>query len=1203
MYLDYSKMGFDGDGRPEIPVLILETLGGDTIGPLSNVVDLTMHVKFAEPSEITFTLPAYSDGMKTPFYDDVSGYKVIRTEHYGVYLIWKPSTSGDGVSESKQVTCYSIEKELELKRFFLEEGTFNFWNQVSPDDTVLGRCMECAPGWSIGYVSPSLVGRYRTFDQYDDALLSFLYDTAPEKYRCVVVFDPYKKTVNAYDVDEERPVLPIYLGYDNLLQDAEIEEMSDELVTAMRPYGADELDIRNVNPIGTNWIYDLSYFISNGDIPDTLAQKWTTWQTRIASTQEYYRGLVALQASASARLISEQAAMTDLEGELENLINQQSVTIQALAMEETDAGRQSQQELLDEINEKIAAKKEEISRQEDVIESVQNMLDPDNEASYTAQILAVNSELAITSFFSNDEYAVLSKYFIEQDITENTFVATDVNTTVTGDSGQLSDVIVSLTEALITRIDMEEQFGCTMYTLAGGSVSIHGDDAIVGDVIRGTLETREGGTFVCSLYMGSMKVGTNASPSGTITISGSLHGFSDDIVKKDEDGIVTYEGTSISFTIDSASLFVTTNVSDYQKYSVQMELYEYASDLLHDLATPTYEFSIEAGNFLFTHEFDLFRNTLSLGSGIYLKLRDGEVITPIIIEFEVEFEEREKISLIFSNRFKRKDNVNTLKDMIESSYSTSRSFDASKYIYNQAAAQASQVSQFMNGSLDAAVNTIIASKNQSVVINGAGIQIGGDSPYQIRIVDRMIAFTDDNWSTSKMALGLFASSEVGQYFGINAEVVGGRLIVGNNLIIENQNDQGVMQFKVDATGVWLNNAVFVLQSDTLQGGGKMILDPKYGLVAGTGNLFITEGTTVTPSFIDEDGSILKDDDGMPENANFYIDIRDGSAYFRGTVNAVSGSIGGWILEDDRLYSGSGNTYVALNASGSEDSLYAIWAGSKNPTSAKFSVKRDGSLYARDGLFSGTLSASQVDGVLAAVGDDSWIEGCGIRVGENPFSPTGYNFYVDTSGNVTIGGSLSMAGTSNWLQVRYSSDRNATIPDGWNEAWNVLWDNTDTQVWAIYSYNGGSDWTQPMLVQGKDGERGPQGSPGSDANVPAWVQAYTASAEFDTLVTNEWVVSMNLYGSKIYGANYYSEDAQTSFDLLNMDDVSVGIGGGFALEDTSWQILQVRRSGGLTVYWDSMNNRFLGTHTTGVMAMGTWDFTPATVTGLYMEFAP
>ncbi len=427
-----------------------------------------------------------------------------------------------------------------------------------------------------------------------------------------------------------------------------------------------------------------------------------------------------------------------------------------------------------------------------------------------------------------------------------------------------------------------------MYVLSGGNFAFSGSHNITGDIIRGTLEVGSDNQYVLSLYAGSITVNTTKASSGTITLVGSLSSFSSDIRDVTIDEVTTREGSKISFVCGTGSMYLTANVSDYQKYSVQLELYDYALDVLADLATPTYEFSVDSANFVFAQEFAPFRNRLELGKGVYLNVGGKQTITPYIIEFELDFEKHSNFSVVFSNRFKRKDYVNTLKDMVETSYSTSRSFDANKYLYNQAANQAASVSKFMKSSLDAAVNTIIAAKNQSVVINGSGIHVGGDSKYQLRIVDSMIAMTDDNWATAKLAIGLFASDEVGTYFGVNAEVIGGKLIVGNNLVIENETDDGVMQFKVDSSGAWLNNSTFVLQKDN---GGKILIDPMYGIAAGTGDLYSVDGTTVYPSFISLGRSrdnILFDDDGMPQNANFYLDIDDGSVYIRGKVSATSG---------------------------------------------------------------------------------------------------------------------------------------------------------------------------------------------------------------------------------------------------------------------------------------------------------------------------
>lgn len=1116
MLLDYSKIEFDHFGRPEAPELMLQTMDRSPIGLLTNVSELTFDIKFSEQSQISFVISRYSDGVETPFYDDVTGYKLIYTKNYGIYIIMKPTVTGDGIKEEKTVQGYSLEAELDMKRFFLEEGTFNFWNPASPTDTIIGRALELAPGWKAGYVSPALIGRYRTFDQYDDGLLSFLYNSVPDKFRCVFAFDPYEMTINAYDGDEDMGALPIYLDFDNLLTQVDVDELTEELVTAMRPYGADDLDIRNVNPIGTNWIYDLTYFVENGDIPADLAKKWNAWQAEIRANQELYKGLTGLRASSTATLLAEQAKLTDLEGELKDLTNQQSVTIQALAEEITDDGKKSTQAKLDEINKNIEAKKAEIEAKKAEIEETKKKTDPEVEGSYAAQIVAITKELAITSYFTPEEYQSLSRYFIEQDMTESTFVASDLKQEITGSLTSIAEGGVSIKSSKIDKVVFPKEAAKNMYLLSGGTFSVKSgeDEKLSGDVIRGTLEEEPNGSFILSIYAGTLTAGETTAPSGMLTITGSLSGLTSDIHEVTDQEVTTLEGTKVAFSIKDCSVYLTANISDYQRYSVAMELYDFAKDKLSDLAMPAYEFTVDSGNFLFAKEFAPFRNKLRLGSSVYLRLRDDYVITPIAIEIQLDFEDRSKFSLVFSNRFKRHDNVNTLKDMIEKSYSSSRSFDASKYTYNQVSNQAAKVSEFMRSGLDAAVNTITGADNQSVRIDGAGIHIGGSSKDQIRIVNSMIAFSDDDWATAKLAIGRFATKD-GSYFGVNAEVIGGKLIAGNNLIIENENNDGVMQFKVDSTGAWLNNSTFILQSEYTSplDNGKIIIDPKYGIVAGSKDLYKVDGTTVTPSFIDSDGKITEDDDGFPENANFYLDIRNGNAYFRGRVNAKEGSIGGWDLAEDSLHSGSGKTHVELNSSKANNSLYAIWAGADNPENAPFWVKRDGSMKANNGDFSGTLNAPRLKGPLVS-GDTQyipdanesggWLIGCGIKVG--PYTEgesTKYRFLVDQNGNVQMTGSITWDSSSSPVAVLYGraaystpTQKYATYPDTSSSGWHRLFTSVD--LYASYTYDGGETWTAAVKVRGEDG---------SDADIPGYIKR--------NYIGETTILSPNIVGGVFY----------------------------------------------------------------------------------------
>lgn len=1062
MVLDYSQLKLDSNGRPEKPELMLETMDGRVIGVLPSCVhDLHFNVKFSEPSEISFIIPSHDHGTSVPLYSDITGYKLIRTESLGVYVLSKPTIAADGIMEEKQVQGYSVENVLAAKRFTLEEGTYSFWNPASQDETILSRILEIASlwGWKAGYVSPTLIGRYRTFDSYDDYLLSFIYNDAPDKFRCVFSFDPYDMTINVYDADEEQSTLPIFLDFDNLMEELNVTELTDELVTALRPYGADSLDIREVNPLGNEYIYDLSYFIDNGDIAPGLASKWQEWQRAVLNRREYYRGLVCLLSSANAQLTAELAALTELNAELDDLTNQQSVTIQAMAEEFTDEGKANRQEQLDDINQQIAAKKSEISAQEAKIADIRTRISDE----YTAQISAVNQELALSNFFTEEEYVALNRYFIEADLTEDTFVATNLNTTLSGETYSLVPGTLSVEDAEITFVDFEEEFNRQMYTIVGGKFSVSGSTPVSGDIIRGTLEL-SGGDCIFSVYAGTLVSGDTKSPSGTITVHGSYSGFTSDLHEVNEDGILSQVATQLSFTVSDGSMYITADISDYQRYSVQMELYDYGVECLADMATATYEFDVSSANFLFAKEFEPFKNKLELGCGLYLKIAEGHVITPTLIEIEFDFEDYTEFSLIFSNRFKRHDNVNTLSDMIETSYSSSRSFDSSKYVYNQTVGQASQVSDFMASALDAAVNNIIAAANQSVVINGAGIQIGGDNDCQMRIVNNMIAITDDGWQTAKLAIGQFATEDSGTYFGVNAEVIAGKLIVGSNLIIENTNDFGVTQFKVDATGVWLSNSTFVLQKDS---GGKLLIDPQYGIVAGTADLFTTEGTTVYPSFIDEDGSIIKDESGMPQNANFFLDLQDGNAYFRGEMDATSGFIGGWTIEEDHLHSGSGSTNVTLNASGSWNSLYAIWAGSDDPASAPFYVKRDGSIQANNGTFKGTVSGAQfTDKNGSPMMNDNYQFTAGY-LNINGLNVGNGQFVVDSSGNVTIGGnakvsgSITMAAGSsiNWAQVTETNYTQSEAYQRANSAYTYAGDAYDradsaySRADAAYLYAG------------------------------------------------------------------------------------------------------------------------------------------------------
>ena len=83
----------------------------------------------------------------------------------------------------------------------------------------------------------------------------------------------------------------------------------------------------------------------------------------------------------------------------------------------------------------------------------------------------------------------------------------------------------------------------------------------------------------------------------------------------------------------------------------------------------------------------------------------------------------------------------------------------------------------------------LASTGEEVVIDGSGytgrrmLEDGTYDRKQVKLTGRSLVFTDDAWESCKVALGELLFGDGSSAYGINAEVVIGDVILGNNLRI------------------------------------------------------------------------------------------------------------------------------------------------------------------------------------------------------------------------------------------------------------------------------------------------------------------------------------------------------------------------------------------------------------------------------------
>ena len=991
MYLNFKKIN---SAKREPPMLRLQTLAGKELGPVPFVQGLNFEINYSDLSTIEFNVPFMVNGLINPLYASLTGYKVIYTEELGVYMITNPEKSGDGMKEIKQVKGYSLEYAFQKKTLYLDEGTYCFWNPAFPEETILGRIVELDPNWSVGYVAPRLMNCYRTFDQYDNSALSFCYGEAMEKYRCAIVFDVYNKTINAYDAGDDTGTLPIYLDYENLTQSIKVTEDSENMATLLHLYGGNGLTIRDVNPINGDYIVDLSFFLNNGDLDvvptgstEMLSAKVRRWRADVQAQQPYYTGLISLRSAATSRKVAAQAALNELNGELKTLTAQQMLLTKEHSLEKTDSGRANKQAQLDAIYAQIEAKNREIKAKE------QEIADIEAEAKgYTAKITAVSSALSINGYFTEAERLILTPFLIEGELTEETFVASELDASNTAIAVTASGS-VSIINSEISKVSLPE-FSRTVYTLSGGTLSLASPN-FKAEIVRGTMDVKSGNTYTLTAYLGATSFNGHDFSKGMITISGSLSGLSSDITAVIENSITQYLGTQLSFRTSNADAYFTIATNEYQMYAVELELYDFGTEALRDYAWPVYEFDIETSNFLYQEKFEPFKNKLELGKGVHLQLGSEGLICPKVIGVKLNFEDISKFSLIFSNRYQRRDELEYLNDEIKSSAKTTSRFNANKYLYDRAADKMTDVDLYMKNMLDAAVQTIKAAANQSVMIDNAGIHVSSSNDnIQLRIVNGMIAMTDDNWKTAKLAIGKFYSKEHKMdLWGVNAELIAGTLLLGSSLYIQTQGGF----FTVDDNGVYVNALKFYINN------GKNLGETLDG---------IDDNISSVSSDV---SSVRRDFDSVTKktSSGVVLDATDLNGVISATKAQMKGAGGNVLFDSDGIWLMNNTTKatttkaVWMNENGI---LFGSGPRTSNPaTSSSWkwttAISHDGVV--AENIAAGTLSGMTISGGQITIGKSSnsdntyfHVDSYGnLGIGRNTNQAKGYNFYVDYNGNM------------------------------------------------------------------------------------------------------------------------------------------------------------------------------------------------------------
>ena len=311
------NQNFDIFNLPEYPLITLVNPNRDNLAMLSGFCyDLRYKKRFNALSEVTFTFPSSIDNGETMIeaYDLIQAKRQILFTNEGYFVIDKVNEETDGTFPIKKVECKSLESEMIHKRLTIFNGTYKFYNliPVQNQKTLMDAMLEYLPNWSIGSIDLTVAAKFRTFDITDSTIYSFLMNDVEKAYGCIFSFDTQNRKINVKSIESAVIETDIFLSYDNLIKNSDFTEITDEIATCLYVYGSGDLSINFVNPLGTNRIYNFTYYKNSNWMSSGLIAAITAWEDAIELEQPAYAALLTDFRVKNTELI-------DLETDLETL--------------------------------------------------------------------------------------------------------------------------------------------------------------------------------------------------------------------------------------------------------------------------------------------------------------------------------------------------------------------------------------------------------------------------------------------------------------------------------------------------------------------------------------------------------------------------------------------------------------------------------------------------------------------------------------------------------------------------------------------------------------------------------------------------------------------------------------------------------------------------------------------------------------------
>ena len=414
------------------------------------------------------------------------------------------------------------------------------------------------------------------------------------------------------------------------------------------------------------------------------------------------------------------------------------------------------------------------------------------------------------------------------------------------------------------------------------------------------------------------------------------------------------------------------------------ELFEYAQEFIKTAKNEIYKsamrqhvLSASLRNLLVMKEFESITEKFSVGNWIRVKSNDN-IYRLRLMSYSIDYNDLGSLSVEFSDVSKVQDGITEAAAILSKASSMSSSYGG---VTRQAAKGEKSNQKIDKISSDGLALTNIKivndSDNQNIISDKHGMTFREYDEFadkyddkQLKIINKGLYITDDNWESSKSAIGECQyidpqSQDMKTAYGVNGEVIVGKLLLGEALGV--YNEAGTLTFNENGLNVSGNrneNGVSVISS--------VVINPNNELI-----FHIQNGEQIVMSFNKNTGALTVNGNITAQTLTLGNSVTIDASFINGLANvATSGS-----------YNDLDDTPPPVDISGKFDNP----ANNASATSGQVLVKQvSGSSWE-------TVSGTVADSSTAIVNSQAVYD---YALNKNQGAANaGCFLYVDTNGNV------------------------------------------------------------------------------------------------------------------------------------------------------------------------------------------------------------